>query len=439
LGPLAKPLATLTQEEVDKDLRHFNAYRTAVLSYRQQYYLAVNRMTAEAIDSSTTPTSSSLLTNLPVRLDPEEEKRLTLLRKKIQRAELHREELEQQYVALRAHYVQTAQELREAHETRNECVSFLQEAVQQRATAVGLMRARLQMTRDVLATLQHRNKVLGINEASAAAPPQQLPDSELENAWSIVDDELKKDKKKKKALLWPCTKQPSTPLHVPIMLSNISTAPEKSLAFGTNQAFGAKPESLCYLTENVPNDDLEEDDTEQVEALAEEASYLQSELDKERALNETLSRDIASARTKNDEWVAMLCLVRQETEAVLFRHNIIMESDPAMRAAEKQYEETLAERAMMQTEAGNNDASTNGETREMNGVSNGGDVVEKRVTRKRVSSQPDDNDGDDEGSEEEEAQPPPSTTSSGRPKRAVEEPPAETTTTTPARKKTRRS
>jgi hypothetical protein len=47
----------------------------------------------------------AIITSLPVRIDPEEEKRLLTLRSKIQKAEILREQAEQEYVAYRAHYV----------------------------------------------------------------------------------------------------------------------------------------------------------------------------------------------------------------------------------------------------------------------------------------------------------------------------------------------
>lgn len=339
---LPPTLKSLTQEEIDKDLRHFNAYRSAVISYRQQYYLAVNHHNL--------PQEPQPLATLPVKIDPEEEKRLTLLRKKIARAEFHREEAEQQYVALRAHYVQTSQELDQASKTSAAVLEFLQEAVQNRSTAVGLLRARLQMARDVLAALQRRGDALAQAAAdggAASAPVSLTGVNELEDLWNQVEDELKKVRttKKKKPMLWPCIQNPSTPRGVPILLSALSLVPEKSIAFGTNGTFGAKPHSMCYLADHLPVDAEEfEEDTEEVDTLREECDFLQTELDKERLLNEQVAGDIAASRHKHDELVSMICLVRQETEAVLFRHNIILESDHAQEVAKELYDKSMQDR-----------------------------------------------------------------------------------------------
>ena len=52
-------LTPLTVEEMEKDFRHFNAYRAAVLSYRQQYYVAVNRLHPTTTTTTTTTSSST--------------------------------------------------------------------------------------------------------------------------------------------------------------------------------------------------------------------------------------------------------------------------------------------------------------------------------------------------------------------------------------------
>ena len=102
---LLQPLAA---EDMEKDLRHMQAYAAAVKTYQQQFYLQ-HRATAGG-DHVSAATAVPLV-SLPVRIDPEEEKRLVNLRKKIARAEVIREEAEQHYVASRAHYVHTVQDL----------------------------------------------------------------------------------------------------------------------------------------------------------------------------------------------------------------------------------------------------------------------------------------------------------------------------------------
>jgi hypothetical protein len=470
----SRPLQILSPDEIDKDLRHFQAYRSAVISYRQQYYLAVNQsLLVEAGTNNNnkdgvyhaSSSSSSIhhhhqqqqqpspLTSLPVRLDPEEEKRVSSLRKKILKAEFLREEMEQHYVALRAHFVQASQELQQAFETRSDCIEFLQSVVQQRGRAVGLMRAKLQMARDVLAVLTHRSLVLEQHEAlnrggttttseanqtnnqtannpnnssstSPVPPPTPPPhvsdsDDPLTDVWNQLEESMKQQvgkasttttttttKTSKKPMKWPCIKEPSTPRGVPLLLSTLAhpeSAPEKSIAYSINQAFGSNnKDSLVWFTNHLQpaaeddDEDAEEEEEEELakkEQLQEEADFLQAELDNERIENEKLWQKITNARVKNDEWVAMICLVRQETEAVLFRHNIVMESEQAQEAAERRYMESVQERAKNADGGG-------GEKDGMNG--DDGDAQDDLGVDKPIQRTDDDNDGDDEGSNDEE-------------------------------------
>jgi hypothetical protein len=444
-----KPLQPLAPDEIEKDLRHFQAYRTAVISYRQQYYMAVNRNNSSNNNNNLTthaaasepkfdaPSEYHHATTappfLPVRIDPEEEKRAALLRKKIRRAECLREEAEQHYVALRSHYVHAAHESVAANQERRFVLEWLRSKVVARARAVALLRATLQMTRDVANVLQYRADKLGAHVGQITAGIQEnnnmmeednnknnnnnnnndaqntTNEDDLMTVWNQAQEDLKQATTKKgtkKPMSWPCIKEPSTPRNVPLLLSSLAhptAAPEKSIAFATNGAFGAKPYSLCWLVnhltepvdESVDEDASPEEQQQQQpkrEQLRDEADVLQQELDRERHDNEVLSGKIAVARLKNDEWVAMICLVRQETEAVLFRHNILLESEQAQAAAEAKYRESEL------AKANNGDAMGGAETQ-----SGGGDHGEESAD-KNLDDRPVDeaNDGDDEGSNNEE-------------------------------------
>jgi hypothetical protein len=72
-------------------------------------------------------------------------------------------------------------------------------------------------------------------------------------------------------------------------------------------------------------------------------------LDKERDSSKSYAHKIAQLRTQNDEWVAMMGLVRQETESVLHRHHILLESDMAMQASERLHHEHEEERIADET------------------------------------------------------------------------------------------
>ena len=347
-------LQPLAQEEMEKDLRHMQAYAAAVKSYQQQYYIQANRM-ADADGGRNTGSSVAPLVSLPVRIDPEEEKRLINLRKKIARAEVIREEAEQHYVASRAHYVHTVQDLEKASQERFHIMEFLQKLVSSRAHVVACQRARLQMARDIKDCLQARIDALQQYEderrqAEGVPPAPYTPhltgDDPLSALWNQVEDEYKKAvascfEKRKKPLLWPATHLPSTPQGIPALLSAASGVPDKSCAFSAKGMFGCKESSMVWLEGHLPLETEEEKEEEyaDVERLERQVERLEAELDKERRTNQEMCQKIGVTRQRSDEWVAMMCILRQETEAVLHRHNTILQSDQAMTAAQHLSEE----------------------------------------------------------------------------------------------------
>lgn len=159
-------IAPLTKDEMEKDLRHMNAYYQANVAYAQQHYIFMNReeLAAQGQLPGAGAASDSRAQNMamvapmamPVRIDPEEEKRLQNLRKKIAICETQREFLESQYVSLRAHYVATTKELAAASKHNEGLVLFLQNVTKRRGRVLALQRARLQIARDVLVCLKTR-------------------------------------------------------------------------------------------------------------------------------------------------------------------------------------------------------------------------------------------------------------------------------------------
>jgi hypothetical protein len=185
-------ITTLSKEEIEKDLRHMNAYYQANVAYAQQHFIYMNReelgaagqlptitganhaaatgatVAAGVAAGYPTQTASSVPIPpiaMPVRIDPEEEKRLSNLRKKIALCETQREFLESQYVSLRAHYVATTKELKAASKNAEGLTRFLQAVTQRRGRVLALQRARLQIARDVWACLKTRLAVLEAAQA----------------------------------------------------------------------------------------------------------------------------------------------------------------------------------------------------------------------------------------------------------------------------------
>lgn len=179
-------LVPLSKTEIEKDLRHCEAYRNACLGYAQQHFVYRNSVSVQSgyfgvfiappaarlfekrekgdvsDDGCMEPTllpdepasalaslASSSIPIMPSRIDPEEEKRLSLLRKKMYASEYEREELEIRYLSLRAHYVHEVQLARKTRTYEMARWELLRGLVERRAKAVGLRRARVAMARDV--------------------------------------------------------------------------------------------------------------------------------------------------------------------------------------------------------------------------------------------------------------------------------------------------
>lgn len=323
----------LTAEEIKKDLLHCQAYAHAVTRYQQHVYQL----------HSSTEAAAPRPANLPVTLNPEEESRMALLRKTIARAEHTREYLESTYVALRAHYVYLAQLLQ-----RPSTVPLLQEQVTDKANKVAALRAKVQMARDVLNCLQHRGQLLG--ESIVPANPSS-EDSNLSSLWNSLDDVLipaKSSTRKVSVVPWNCQIEPATPRGVPLLLSNTSTIPEKSLAWHPNQVQGAPNTSLVWLTSHVPDDEENgESEKDVVFDLREQVKLLELELQQEREWSSRWCDRIAAMRRRQDEAVAMMALVRLETEGVLLRHNIVLEQAGIL--SDEEGEEDMQEETTTET------------------------------------------------------------------------------------------
>lgn len=189
---VSQHLTPLNKDEMEKDLRHMNAFYQANIAYAQQHYLYTNRDEIQAQQAAQAGGGSGAAAAggayygghgraadgsifvppvaMPVRIDPEEEKRLQNLRKKIALCETQREFLEGQYVSLRAHYVSLSKQLTTATKHNQGQTAFVQSVTKRRAKVLALKRARLQMARDVLVCLQTRlERLEGATTTTGAA------------------------------------------------------------------------------------------------------------------------------------------------------------------------------------------------------------------------------------------------------------------------------
>jgi hypothetical protein len=377
------PLLALSSDEGERDLRHMEAFTNACTAYSHQFYIYTNGKNAGNVgskgddgdDPNEAPTSSSQshhaqagappLIAMPIRIDPEEEKRLVMLRQKIQQGEAQREILESQYVSLRAQYVYLSKLLTKLRTTSNRQQSFLQRLVQKRGALLAVQRVRLEVARDVLDALKYR----AANSAATSAQAHSSPSSsanrdegkvdfasssstDLIDVWNLLESKFKSaekacrhpeedgDSKANVVEPWVGQKMPKTPFGVPVLLSQLSSYHDFAMAFGTNGILGSSASTMCWLEKSLPDTMTQQAKVaSSVTSLREETRQLRLELEQERQWNKELQTNIISRRKLNDELVAMVTLLRTETEAIVARHNILLESDQARDAAYSLHEE----------------------------------------------------------------------------------------------------
>ncbi len=87
---------------------------------------------------------------MPIKIDPEEEKRLSGLRKRMHHSEFVRMQLETQYLSLRSHYVHESQLVRKTRSYEMEGrLKLMREVMVRREKVLALMRVKMAISRDV--------------------------------------------------------------------------------------------------------------------------------------------------------------------------------------------------------------------------------------------------------------------------------------------------
>jgi hypothetical protein len=176
-------ITPLDKNQIEKDLRHMEAYRNACNGYNQQLFVFNNQelvrsgyfgtfapgvaTTTSELNTAATTTKENANNNntnnnfsMPIKIDPEKEKSLSLLRKKIQSSEFTREKLETEYLSLRAHYVHESQLVRKTHSYEMGRWKFMMELMKRRGRVLALMRLKVAMSRDVEKLLGYRGELL---------------------------------------------------------------------------------------------------------------------------------------------------------------------------------------------------------------------------------------------------------------------------------------
>lgn len=265
------------------------AYSSACTAYAQQFFIFQNRALVQSghYGPVTAPTlvSTDHYVNgdgysydpyrpqrvMPIRIDPEEEKRISVLRKRIGTSEAQREVLETEYVSLMAHCVYECQRLRKTRYAADGHLKLLQELIKKRGRAVALRRVRCAVARDILKALRCRSVPQAQNSG-----PKRTDDEALDmlDVWNEIESTLReaekacsssdlpdeirllksdrgqkylrkaKDDKRKvtgkgdvddeddSVVPWGASPIPRTPYNLPVLLSYMSDVPDRGAGFG---------------------------------------------------------------------------------------------------------------------------------------------------------------------------------------------------------------
>ena len=172
---ISHQLTPLPKDDIEKDLRHMEAYRNACNGYAQQLFVFKNQelvrsgyfgtfaplpgADGEIIQPAVPSAAAKSPFSMPIKIDPEEEKRLSILRKKIHQSEFEREKLETEYLSLRAHYVHESQLVRKTRAYEMGRWELLKELMTRRGKVLGLMRVKIAMGRDIESLLKYRGEL----------------------------------------------------------------------------------------------------------------------------------------------------------------------------------------------------------------------------------------------------------------------------------------
>jgi hypothetical protein len=141
---------------------------------------------------------------MPIKIDPEEEKRLSGLRKRMHHSEFVRMQLETQYLSLRSHYVHESQLVRKTRSYEMDGrLQLMREVMVRREKVLALMRVKMAIWRDVEVRLMgYRDGwnvggtedpiVANKNDASSAAAGEKAEEESKEAVENEADAENKK-------------------------------------------------------------------------------------------------------------------------------------------------------------------------------------------------------------------------------------------------------
>ena len=331
------------------------------------------------------------------KLDPEEEKRNQTLKKRIAQSEAKREVLESQYVSLRAHYVHECKNLETMKSNAVGTFKLLQSLVRSKATVVALQRAKVSLANDIMkfiakkkldssksmevedckselftlkelwmtvenklqeAILDCKDKMENINGALVKASHHLDPTSidNIEHGENLVNKPKTRGSSSAESIrvCWDASVISGTPSGVKLLLSPLSRAPDRAAAVAYGCLFDSKSDDLTWLEENLPQSlkALKESNPCEInilKSLQDEVEELDKNIEQAKSNNARMNSELQQRRKQSDKVCARMALLRTETEAVVMRHNVILETPEARARADALMESDKNEEGIAST------------------------------------------------------------------------------------------
>jgi len=179
---VANFIKILSPEEMEKDLHHMEAYRCACVTYSQKLFTFINQdfmardllgvvpvtvdKPVSVLPLPSVSTSQMGTPVMPSKIDPDEEKRLAELRKKIAISEFKREGIESEYVSYRAHFVYQCHRLLLTRQVVYGQLHLLQDLIQKKASVLVIQRVMCSILKHMVRGLESRGTSTGAIESS---------------------------------------------------------------------------------------------------------------------------------------------------------------------------------------------------------------------------------------------------------------------------------
>lgn len=329
-------------------------------------------------DSLSSKVSGKRSGRASTKVDVEEEKLNQVLRKKISHSEAKREVLESEYVSLRAHYVHEVKKHEATKESSAITLKLLQNLVRSKATVVSLLRARDTFSKEIVRYIAKRNKKKSPQDMNIDNGNNDLV--ELKRLWTLLECTLKEsvldyerrvesingslinsgqqtdlragdisevndsamNKPKTRGassadsirIKWDALTRGGTPGGLQLQISPLSRAPDRVAGVVLGSLFQNGKTDLIWLENNLPRSLKTLNESNPCElgilkALKEESTELDEKIVQIRKENAEMNRELLNRRRQSDQVCARMALLRTETEAIVMRHNAVLETPEA--------------------------------------------------------------------------------------------------------------